>query len=94
MQATGSELKKLSDLVAGFSQASMNLANSVDLVVTGNTKPNTQETGSSRRYLIKEAIAAIEAGQSPRRIGERLQLSADEVRLLEKVSLGLFGEPA
>lgn len=86
------EVKRLQREVAVFAEASTRVADTLDQLLLGNVAA-TGVSHTSRRYLLSEATAGLESGESLDSLSERLGLSHDEVRLLQRTqrTLGAHG---
>jgi len=78
------EVKRLQREVVVFAEASTRVADTLDQLLLGNVAA-TRGSHTSRRYLLSEAQAGLEMGESLDALAERLGLSHDEIRLLQRL---------
>jgi hypothetical protein len=79
------EVRRLQREVVVFAEASTRVADTLDQLLLGNVAP-TRGSHTSRRYLLSEALAGLESGESLDALSERLGLSHDEVHLLQRTA--------
>ena len=84
------EIRRLQREVVVFSEASTRVANALDQLLLGNVT-TTRAGHTSRRYLLSEAQAGLESGEALDALADRLSLSHDEVRLLQRAQRTLRG---